>query len=70
MREKMPVAVFDLTGVYKDKADRQDEHNGFIVRCCPLPMKEFEILRSNVRETENLNFTYKVDFSCWFAGVV
>lgn len=64
-----PVIVFDLTGVYKEKADRSDpklKSDVYAVRCCVLTNNEFENIRSNLREMENLNFTYKFDFECWF----
>lgn len=64
-----PVVIFDLTGVYKEHADRQDpraKEDLFAVRCCVLTNKEFENIRSNLRELESLNFTYKFDFECWY----
>jgi hypothetical protein len=68
--KNMPVVVFDQTGVYKEKADLPSPENLYSVRCCKLDPKEFESLRANLREVENLNFSYTFDFSCWFAGTV
>ena len=68
--KNMPVVVFDQTGVYKEKADIPSNETGYSVRCCKLEPREFETLRANLRETENLNFSYKFDFSCWFGGQV
>lgn len=62
-----PVIIFDETGVYKEKADRQGTNPGYSIRCCPVTFREFETLRTNLRETETLNFTYNIDFSCWGA---
>jgi len=69
MKVNMPVVVFDQTGVYKEQADRPSSEDLFSIRCCPLDPKEFEILRSNLKESENLNFTYNWDFSCWFTSM-
>ena len=67
IQKNTPFVVFDTTGVYKEKADQEVVGEpGFMVRGCRLEPKEFESLRSNLRETENLNFTYKFDFSCWY----
>jgi hypothetical protein len=66
IQKNTPFVLFDTTGVYKEKADVQALEPGFMVRGCRLEPKEFESLRSNLRETENLNFTYKFDFSCWY----
>jgi hypothetical protein len=66
---RKPVVVFDLTGVYKDKADKQDpklKSDVYALRCCVLTNREFESIRANLKETETLNFTYKFDFECWF----
>lgn len=65
-----PIILFDQTGVYKDKADLQSSDDGYYVRCCPLIPKEFESLRSNLKETENLNFSFKFDFSCWYPQTI
>jgi hypothetical protein len=61
-----PVVVFDLTGVYKNTADIENLDDGYVVRCCALEKREFETLRSNLKESETLNFSYTFDFSCWF----
>lgn len=61
-----PMFVFDMTGVYKDTNKNQSSNDGIIVRCCHVEPKEFEILKNNLKETENLNYTFNFDFSCWF----
>jgi hypothetical protein len=66
IQKNTPFVVFDTTGVYKEKADLEALDPGFMVRGCRLDPKEFESLRSNLRESENLIFSFNFDFSCWF----
>lgn len=68
----MPLAIFDQTSIYKEKADlkTKDNKGGYFIRCCKVPSNEFEILKSNLKDTETMIFSYKIDFDCWFSGKV
>jgi hypothetical protein len=71
MGKNLPIAIFDQTGVYKEKADRVVKDlssDMFSVRCAKLTPTEFESIKKNVKLAENFTTTYNIDFSCWYNG--
>jgi hypothetical protein len=66
--KNMPLMVFDQTGVYKDKAvtKSKDGKDWFVVRCFKISNNELEVIKANLRETESIIFSFKVDMDCWF----
>jgi hypothetical protein len=62
-----PYAVFDQTGVYKEKANRviNEPTDMYGVRCCKVTLNDLENVRKNLKETHDIIYSYVWDFSCW-----
>ena len=68
LSKEMPIVVFDEPAVYKEKANRPIKGNVdvYAVRYAKIDLRELEMLRSNLKEMKDVNYSFKWDLSCWF----
>ena len=63
-----PVVVFDMPSVYKEKTNRTIEgtQDKYAVRYCPVSFNDIQFISTNLKETKDVIYSYKWDFSCWY----
>jgi hypothetical protein len=67
MRDNVPLIVFDLTSVYKNRSilRMEGDKDKYCVRCCKVNPNELKAIQDNCKESGSVNYTFKFDFSCW-----
>jgi hypothetical protein len=67
VKNNQPLAIFDTTGVYKEKADMKvdkEDVNGYYVRYCKLTPHDVILIKDSKNASTNVNYTFNVDLSC------